>query len=83
MQSLQRLAPQAISIRGTVVPIGEQKFPQSFGAVARAIWPTKTAFVLAEIAGTSDRQAKDWLAGRVPPPAILIAAIVVEITRRH
>lgn len=83
MQSLQRLAPRAITNQGTSVPVQEQKFPQSFGTVARALWPTKTAFVLAEIAGTSDRQAKDWLAGRVPAPAILIAAIVVEITRRH
>lgn len=82
MQSLQRLAPRAIAIKGSALPAKEENFPRPFGAVARAIWPVKTAFVLADIAGTSDRAAKDWLAGRVEPPAIIIAAIVVEITRR-
>jgi hypothetical protein len=70
-------------IGGSNRPGREENFPLAFGRAARALWPAKTAFVLATIAGTSDRAAKDWLSGKVPAPAIVIAAIVVEITKRN
>ena len=60
----------------------EAIFPQMFGRVARAIWPQKTAFILAELADVSDRAAKDWLSGKVAPPAVVVAAMFVEVTRR-
>jgi hypothetical protein len=63
--------------RDTLVP------PPKFAAVARLLWPEKTAAHLASIAGKDERTAKRWLAGDYEPPAIVIAAIIVEITKRN
>lgn len=62
--------------RDTVVP------PLKFAAVARVLWPEKTAACLAVIAGKDERTAKRWLSGEYEPPAIIIAAVIVEITKR-
>jgi hypothetical protein len=62
--------------RDTVVP------PLKFAAVARLLWPHKTAAHLAAIAGRDERTAKRWLSGEYEPPAIVIAAVIVEITKR-
>lgn len=53
-----------------------------FGAVAKVIWPFKTAAELAAIANTNERTAARWLSGEFEPPAIVIAAVIVEITKR-
>jgi len=55
---------------------------RKFGAVAKVLWPYKTAAQLAAIAETNERTAARWLAGEFEPPAIIIAAIIVEITKR-
>jgi len=55
---------------------------RKFGAVAKICWPEKTAAHVASIADSNERTAKRWLAGEFEPPAIVIAAIIVEITRR-
>jgi len=55
---------------------------RKFGDVARVLWPHKTAFELAAIADTNERTAARWLSGEFEPPGIIIAAIVVEITKR-
>jgi hypothetical protein len=54
-----------------------------FGPVAKLIWPIKTAAVLAEIAGREIRTAERWLSGEFEPPASVIAALIVEITKRN
>lgn len=53
-----------------------------FGKVAKIIWE-KPDTVIADIADVSDRAARDYLSGKVPPPAIVIAAIIVAITKRE
>lgn len=53
-----------------------------FGAVAKFIWPLKTAAHVATIAKTSERHAARMLAGEFEPPASVLAALIVEITRR-
>lgn len=53
-----------------------------FKAVANILWPVKTAAHIAAIAGVDERSAARWLSGYCEPPAVVIAAIVVEITRR-
>jgi T5orf172 domain. len=71
---------------GEVVdPLGARptKKANKFAAVARALWPTKTSAHLAAIAGVDDRTAKRWLSGEYEPPAVIIAAIIVEITKRE
>ena len=53
-----------------------------FGLVAKVLWPKKTAAHVASIAGSDERTAKRWLRGTYDPPGIVIAAVIVEITRR-
>jgi hypothetical protein len=55
---------------------------RKFGAVAKLLWPFKTAAHLATIASSTERTAERWLSGEFEPPAIVIAAIIVEITKR-
>ncbi len=55
---------------------------RKFGAVAKVLWPFKTAAQLAAIANTNERTAARWLSGEFEPPGIVIAAIIVEITKR-
>jgi hypothetical protein len=55
---------------------------RKFGDVAKVLWPFKTSAHIAAIAGTDERTARRWLAGEFEPPAIVIAAIIVEITKR-
>jgi hypothetical protein len=62
--------------RDTVVP------PLKFAAVARLLWPIKTAAHLASIAGKDERTAKRWLSGEYEPPARVIAAVIIAITER-
>jgi len=54
-----------------------------FGRVAKVLWPLKTAACLGAIAGKDERTAARWLSGEFEPPGIVIAAIVLEITRRN
>lgn len=54
-----------------------------FGAVAKVLWPGKTAAHIAVIAGVEERTAKRWLSGEFEPPGIVIAAVIVEITKRE
>ncbi len=55
---------------------------RKFGAVAKVLWPNKTAAQLAAIAGTNERAAWRWLSGEHEPPGCIIAAVLVEITKR-
>jgi hypothetical protein len=57
--------------------------PIKFGIVCKALWPFKTAAHIASIAGTNERTAARWLSGEFEPPGVLIAAIIVEITKRE
>lgn len=62
--------------------VGRDKIvTRRFGAVAKILWPEKTAAQLAAIAGRDERTAKRWLAGEFEPPASVLAAVLVELTR--
>ena len=76
--------PEAVSteIQGRCVPGREVLVTTRFPAVARVLWPYKTAAHLASIADRDERTAKRWLSGEFEPPNCIIAAIIVEITRR-
>jgi hypothetical protein len=73
-------AGNATKFAGRFAQRAEANFQTAFARAARAIWPDKTDCVLADIGGVSDRAARDWLKGKVAPPATVIAAMVVEIT---
>lgn len=53
-----------------------------FGAVAKVLWPFKTAAHIGVIGGFGERHAARILSGEFEPPAILIAAVINEITKR-
>lgn len=78
--SVQELPVAAIQTGRSLLPHGEGNCPViKFGAVARALWPRKTAAHLAAKARVSERQAKNWLAGEHEPSARAVQAIVNEI----
>jgi hypothetical protein len=54
-----------------------------FGAAARLAWPFKTAAHVAAIARTSERHAARMLAGEFDAPAPVLAALLVELTKRN
>jgi hypothetical protein len=56
---------------------------KKFKAICKILWPDSTAEALADIGGTDVRTGARWLAGISEPPAIIIAAIIVEITKRE
>jgi len=55
----------------------------NFGKYAKLAWPFKTAAIIATIANTSERHAARMLSGEFEPPASVLAALMVEITRRE
>lgn len=73
----------AIEIQGQFRQGTDKIVSPLFGRVAKLIWPVKTAAQLATIARTNERTAARWLSGEFEPPAIIIAAIIVEITKRN
>lgn len=72
----------ATELQGQFRPGRDKIVTRKFGAVARVLWPEKTAAHVASIAGSDERTAKRWLAGEFEPPGIVIAAVIVEITKR-
>lgn len=73
----------AIEMQGHYVPERDRVVPPlKFAAVARVLWPFKTAAHLAVIAGKDERTAKRWLSGEYEPPGSVIAAVILEITKR-
>lgn len=73
----------ATEMQGQFRPGQDKIVTRKFGIVAKALWPEKTAAHIAAIADADERTAKRWLAGEFEPPAIIIAAVIVEITRRE
>lgn len=54
----------------------------NFGRHAKLAWPFKTAAHVASIAGTSERHAARIISGEFEAPGSVIAALIVEITKR-
>lgn len=76
------LAP-AIESDRTGIRDTEQLFGRKLGAVARALWPVKTAAHLAASIGCSQRAAEFYLSGSREWSGAAVAALVAEITRRN
>lgn len=83
---------ESVSVRvskqswGTAVPRKlpkEQKFPREFGAVAKALWPNKTAAHVAALAGVTERAAKHWISDRREPSPEIIAVVVDRMLGRR
>lgn len=52
------------------------------GPVCKAIWPDKTDAAVAVICDCNPRNARRYMSGELPIPAVLLAAINVELVRR-
>lgn len=57
--------------------------PSKFQAVAKVLWPFKTAAHLAAIAGTTERAASRWLSGEFEPPVCIVLAVMDETFKRR
>jgi hypothetical protein len=52
------------------------------GRICKIIWPDKTDAHVAAICGCDPRNARRYLSGELPIPAVLLAAINVELVKR-
>lgn len=54
---------------------------RKFGAVAKVLWPDKTAAHIAAIGDADERTGKRWIRGEQIPPAIVVLACMHEMLR--
>lgn len=54
-----------------------------FGECAKLAWGPKPDTFIAQLAGVTDRAARDYISGKAPVPAIVAATLLVEIIRRR
>lgn len=73
----------AREIDGHFRPGTDKIVRRKFGPVAKVLWPQNTEAHVAAIADVDVRTARRWLSGEFEPPGIVIAAVVVEITKRE
>jgi hypothetical protein len=57
--------------------------PRRFSAVAKVLWPVKTAACLAVIAKCDERHAKRFLSGEYEPPLSVVLAVIHEMLREQ
>lgn len=72
----REIARQKASVPDGIVRVNK------VGPVCKVLWPFKTAAHVASIINGTERHASRILAGEFEAPGLLIAAIVVEITKR-
>ena len=68
---------------GQEFPDRDKIVPRKFSAVAKVLWPQKTAAELAYIAKTDQRTAKRWLRGESEPPLSVVLAVIHEMLREQ
>jgi len=78
-ESLQSASALAIKNEGNRLPLGAIHCTRNFAAVARVLWPRKTASNWAAAAGVKERMAKYWLAGKYEVSADGKLAIIREL----
>jgi hypothetical protein len=68
----------------TAVPVPKRRDIRNVvvGPVCKVIWPNKTDAYVAAICGCDPRNARRYLSGELPIPAVLLAAINVELVKR-
>jgi hypothetical protein len=75
-------ATVATEIGGQMRPRKDKTVRTLVGPVCKAIWPDKTDAHIAAICRCDPRNARRYLSGELPVPAILIVAINAELVRR-
>lgn len=79
--SYEARAAEQTGIHRQICQGADRIVSRKFGAVAKVLWPIKTAANLAAIANVSERTACRWISGEFEPPASVIAATILEMTR--
>ena len=74
---------RAKETKGRDFPEDGKIVPRRFSAVAKLLWPNKTAACLAAIAKADERTAKRWLRGEHEPPLSVVMAIIHEMMREQ
>jgi hypothetical protein len=82
-QASQIVAFRAKQTQGRDLPEDGKIVPRRFSAVAKVLWPVKTAACLAAIAKADERTAKRWLRGEHEPPLSVVMAIIHEMMREQ
>lgn len=84
MASESRVVPlRATKSEGQDQHRRDKLVPRRFSAVARVLWPVKTAACLASIAKCDERHAKRFLSGEYEPPLSVILAVIHEMLREQ
>lgn len=84
MAASSRVVPfRAKETEGQEIPNRDKFVPRKFSAVAKVLWPIKTANELAFIAKCDERTAKRWLRGESEPPISVILAMMHECLREQ
>lgn len=73
----------ATELQGHFRPGRYKIVTRKFGAVAKVLWPHKTAAHVAAIADCDERTAKRYLAGEFEPPLRVVLAMVDETFRKR
>jgi hypothetical protein len=84
MAQASRVLPfQAKQTQGRELPDDGKIVPRRFSAVAKVLWPIKTAACLADIGKVDERTAKRWLRGEHEPPLSVVLAVIHEMLREQ
>lgn len=79
----ERNTRAAREIEGQLASGSDAIVTRKFGAVAKVLWPFKTAAHIAAIAKVEERTAKRWLSGEFEPPICVVLAVMDETFRRQ
>lgn len=79
----QRAHARAIESERPIVDDDERMFGCTLSQISRMLWPQKTAANLAACVNCSVRAAEFYLAGQRDWSGDAVAAIVLEILKRH
>lgn len=82
-QASRVVAFRAKETQGQDLPFRDKIVPRRFSAVAKVLWPVKTAACLAAIAKSDERAAKRWLRGEHEPPLSVVLAVIHEMLREQ
>ena len=77
------VAFRATKSQGQVQHGRDRLVPRRFSAVAKVLWPVKTAACLAAIAKCDERHAKRFLSGEYEPPLSIVLAVIHEMLREQ
>lgn len=80
--TIQRRVDEARKIEGQITSGKDRIVRTLVGPVCRAIWPEKTDAHVAAVCGCDPRNARRYMSGELPIPAVLVVAISAELVRR-